>query len=128
VTLTTSPPPVAAGGPTPDPRTALEQRSALDRRLLDDRERFVTFAFAAADLLVEATADGLVTFAAGAFRSRLGWEPAALVGQPAATVVAAEDRSAEQIETEAVAEVMQSIGVRYGQGWLFGAARELPEA
>jgi EAL domain-containing protein (putative c-di-GMP-specific phosphodiesterase class I) len=66
----------------------------LDRRLLDDRERFVTFAFAGADLLVEATAEGRVTFAAGAFRSRLGWEPATLIGKPAASMVAPEDRPA----------------------------------
>ncbi len=33
---------------------------------------------------------------------------------------------AEQIETEAVAEVMKSLGVRYGQGWLFGRAGDLP--
>jgi EAL domain-containing protein (putative c-di-GMP-specific phosphodiesterase class I) len=37
------------------------------------------------------------------------------------------DAIAEQIETEAVAEVMQEIGVRYGQGWLFGPACDLPE-
>jgi EAL domain-containing protein (putative c-di-GMP-specific phosphodiesterase class I) len=66
----------------------------LDRRLLDDRERFVTFAFAGADLLVEATADGRVTFAAGAFRSRFGREPMALLGEPAAMMVAPEDRPA----------------------------------
>jgi PAS domain-containing protein len=70
------------------------QKSGLDQRLMDDRERFVTFAFAAADLLVEATADGRVTFAAGAFRSRLGCEPAALIGKPATSMVAAEDRAA----------------------------------
>ena len=36
------------------------------------------------------------------------------------------DAIAEQIETEAVAEVMLEIGVRYGQGWLFGQACDLP--
>ena len=36
------------------------------------------------------------------------------------------DAIAEQIETEAVAQVMQDIGVRYGLGWLFGQACDLP--
>lgn len=86
MTLLTSPAAVAAQSPG--------HRSALDQRLLDDRERFVTFAFAGADLLVEATADGRVTFAAGAFRSRLGWEPATLVGRPVTSMVAPEDQLA----------------------------------
>jgi EAL domain-containing protein (putative c-di-GMP-specific phosphodiesterase class I) len=33
---------------------------------------------------------------------------------------------AEQVETEAVAETMRGLGVRYGQGWLFGRLAELP--
>jgi hypothetical protein len=36
------------------------------------RDRFVAFAFAAADLLLEAAADGQVIFATGAFPARLG--------------------------------------------------------
>jgi EAL domain-containing protein (putative c-di-GMP-specific phosphodiesterase class I) len=35
---------------------------------------------------------------------------------------------AEQVETEAVAETMRGLGVRYGQGWLFGRPAELPTA
>jgi EAL domain-containing protein (putative c-di-GMP-specific phosphodiesterase class I) len=84
----TSPASITTGGDGP------AQKSVLDRRLLDDRERFVTFAFAGADLLVEATAEGRITFAAGAFRSRLGLEPATLIGKRAATMVAPEDRAA----------------------------------
>lgn len=68
-----------------------EQRAEASRRLLDDRERFVAFAFAGADLLLESTADGRTTFAAGAFRSRLGRDPAAMIGKQASSVVAAED-------------------------------------
>ena len=63
-------------------------------RLQQDRERFLAFAFAGADLLLEATADGRIAFAAGAFRSRLGCEPDSLLGRPAAAVVAAEDAAA----------------------------------
>jgi EAL domain-containing protein (putative c-di-GMP-specific phosphodiesterase class I) len=35
---------------------------------------------------------------------------------------------AEQVETEAVAEAMRALRVRYGQGWLFGRPAELPAA
>jgi len=72
------------------------QPDGTDRyqRLLEDRERFVAFAFSSAELLIEATTGGKVMFAAGAFRSRLGGDPAALVGRPAATVVTPEDGSA----------------------------------
>ncbi len=33
---------------------------------------------------------------------------------------------AEQVENEAVATIMGTLGVRYGQGWLFGRPGELP--
>jgi len=32
----------------------------------------------------------------------------------------------EQVENEAVATIMSALGVRYGQGWLFGRPGELP--
>ncbi|MBV8458739.1 MAG: EAL domain-containing protein [Acetobacteraceae bacterium] len=72
--------------------TSADPRTALEERLRDDRQRFVAFAFAGADLLLEATIDGRITFAAGAFRSRFGCEPESFVGQPLSAVVAAEDR------------------------------------
>lgn len=61
-------------------------------RSLGNRERFVAFAFAAADLLVEVGADGRIAFAAGAFRARLGRTPESLIGREPAEIVAAEDR------------------------------------
>ncbi|HZF75315.1 MAG TPA: EAL domain-containing protein [Acetobacteraceae bacterium] len=64
------------------------------QRPLGDRDRFVAFAFAAADLLLEVGTDGRATFAAGAFRARLGRAPESLVGRRAAEVVAPEDRDA----------------------------------
>jgi len=54
-------------------------------------DRFIAFAFAAADLLVETDMDGIVSFATGAFRSRLGAEGASFVGRPAAHLFHAED-------------------------------------
>jgi len=63
-------------------------------RQLGDRERFVAFAFAAADLLVELDAEGRIGFAAGAFRARLGRAPEELVGSHAADLLAPEERAA----------------------------------
>lgn len=59
-----------------------------------DRERFIAFAFAAAELLVEVGADGRIVFAAGAFRQRLGREPDSLVGRQPSEILAPEDRDA----------------------------------
>lgn len=56
--------------------------------------RFVAFAFAAADLLVETSADGRILFADGAFRAHLGRDPETLTGRQAAEIVAPEDRDA----------------------------------
>lgn len=58
------------------------------QRALQDRERFLVFALTAADLLVEITARGRISFAAGAFERRLGTAPADWVGRPAADLVA----------------------------------------
>ena len=60
----------------------------------DLRDRFLAFAFAANDLLVEADGGGRVTFAAGAFRTRLGEAPEAFLGRPVHALVAPEDRTA----------------------------------
>ena len=57
------------------------------------RERWVAFAFTGADLLVEATPDGVICFAAGPFRLRFGAEPESFVGQRATALIAAPDQS-----------------------------------
>jgi len=59
-----------------------------------DRERFVAFAFAAADLLVEVSGDGRIGFAAGAFRARFGQTPESLIGSDPVRLIAPEDRAA----------------------------------
>jgi EAL domain-containing protein (putative c-di-GMP-specific phosphodiesterase class I) len=56
-------------------------------------DRFLAFAFAAADLLVEASETGVITFAAGAFRVRLGRPPEAFVGQRVTALLTPEDRA-----------------------------------
>jgi len=63
-------------------------------RPVSDRERFLAFAFAAAELLVELGPDGRIAFAAGAFRQRLGRDPEEWVGRAPAEILAPEDRDA----------------------------------
>jgi len=63
-------------------------------RPLGDRERFVAFAFAAADMLIEADDQGMVLFATGAVRVRLGRSPDSLIGQPVEEIVALADQAA----------------------------------
>jgi len=48
---------------------------SVERRALGHRERFVAFAFAAADTLIEIGGDGTVSFATGATRARFGAAP-----------------------------------------------------
>jgi EAL domain-containing protein (putative c-di-GMP-specific phosphodiesterase class I) len=57
-------------------------------------ERFLTFALAAAGLLVEVSPEGRIAFAAGAFQSRLGQPPDAWIGRPVRDLVALTDRAA----------------------------------
>ena len=57
-------------------------------RRADNNERFVAFALAAADMVAEVDAAGIITYAAGAYRSKLGMEPEAWVGQSLRQVVA----------------------------------------
>jgi EAL domain-containing protein (putative c-di-GMP-specific phosphodiesterase class I) len=63
-------------------------------RAATDRERFLTFALAAAELLVEVTPEGRIGFAAGAFQSRLGQPPESWLGRPVRELVALADRDA----------------------------------
>jgi EAL domain-containing protein (putative c-di-GMP-specific phosphodiesterase class I) len=58
------------------------------------RDRFLTFAFAAADLLVEASGDGTIVFAAGAFRARFGSTPERFIGRHVHNLFAASDHPA----------------------------------
>lgn len=77
---------------TASPATSSSGPATL--RPLGERERFVAFAFAAADMLIEADLSGRVLFATGAFRARLGVPPEALLGRAAEEVVALADQPA----------------------------------
>ncbi|WP_298724946.1 EAL domain-containing protein [uncultured Ferrovibrio sp.] len=57
-----------------------------------ERDRFVAFAFSAADLMLEVTAEGQITFASGAARLLTGMEADALVGRQFASLVDEADR------------------------------------
>lgn len=56
------------------------------------RERFLTFALTAADILLEVSPSGRIDFAAGAFQSRFGEPPDAWLGRPVERLVALADR------------------------------------
>ena len=66
------------------------------------RDRFLAFAFAAADLLVETEADGTIVFADGAFNARFRRPAASFVGAALQALVAAEDHSALNLALAAV--------------------------
>ena len=72
----------------------------------DTRDRFVGFAFAAAELLVEITVDGHITYAAGAFRSRFGQAAEAYVGTDVRGLIAPGD----QFALEAGLRTLQDYG------------------
>src|SRR5688572_14811938 len=58
-----------------------------------ERDRFVAFAFAAADLLLEVDANGKVSFAAGATKSLTQRDASALMGRPFTDLLADSDRA-----------------------------------
>lgn len=57
-----------------------------------ERDRFVAFAFSAADLMLEVAADGQIVFATGAARLIAGCDSATLVGQNFAALIEEADR------------------------------------
>jgi len=67
------------------------QQLASSRR---SKDRFVVFAFAAAELLVETDLRGQISFAEGAFPARFGRAGEDFIGQPVIALVAPSDRPA----------------------------------
>ncbi len=60
-------------------------------------DRYLAFAFAAADMLVEADLDGIIGFAAGAFRSRLGIEAEQTIGRSITSLFAPSDHETLEV-------------------------------
>src|SRR5262249_8150090 len=61
---------------------ALDTAETILGAVRGQRDRFVGFAFAAADLLVEGTGDGTIAFVAGAAQNLYGRNTENLVGMP----------------------------------------------
>src|SRR5580698_56487 len=62
-----------------------------------ERDRFVAFAFAAADLLFEVDHDGRIRFAAGALKSLTQREEPELIGRPLVELLSEADRPLAKI-------------------------------
>lgn len=73
---------------------ATQAAEPVNLRRADNNERFVAFAFAAADIVVEIDAGETVTFAAGAFHSKFGRPPDAFIGRAVRDLVAPADHEA----------------------------------
>lgn len=73
-------------------------------RRVDHGNRFVAFTFAASEMVVEVDAQGLITYAAGAFRSRMGSLPEAFLGRSITELVAPCDKDALEIALMLVQE------------------------
>ena len=82
--------PPEGGTPSAPPQPA----DGVQLRRTDNNERFVAFAFAAADLVAEVDPEGRITYAAGAFRARLGQTPETFVGRPVRSLIAPADHEA----------------------------------
>src|SRR5215469_8757099 len=65
--------------------------------LCDERDRFVGFAFAAADLLLETSPEGEVLFVAGAAKALTGCEATQLVGKSFGSLVRESDREVAEL-------------------------------
>ena len=73
---------VTAVRPSPDDATAIRA----------DRDRFVAFAFSAADILLELDSSHVIRYAAGAVTALLGVSPADLDGRPLLSLAPAQAR------------------------------------
>jgi len=60
--------------------------------MTEQRDRYLTFAFAASDLLVEVDGGGIIRFAAGGVKAILGISDAAAIGQPVVAFAQPDDR------------------------------------
>lgn len=70
--------------------SAAKSRSTVDLR--DERDRFVAFAFAGADLLLEVAKGGRILFAAGAAKALAGIDAGQLIGKALVSLLVEHDR------------------------------------
>ena len=84
------------------PGALLQMNNAAPRRSMD---RFLIFAFAAAELLVETDLQGRIIFAEGTFRTRFGHDAPEFLGRPVISLIAAADRPAFASAIGLMAEV-----------------------
>ena len=85
-----APPPAPPPAPAPTEAAA----SPLELAEARARERLRAFAFASADMLVETTRGGLITFASGSFEERYHQPARAMIGRNIATLIAPGDQPA----------------------------------
>ena len=79
-------------------------KEGVELRRADSNERFVAFAFAAADLVAEVDESGVITYAAGAYRSKLGSVAEAWVGRNLRDMVTLADHEALNTALAVLAE------------------------
>lgn len=98
-----------------------EERLSAVERLRKDRDRFVAFAFAGADILLELDADGAIRFTAGAL-ALIGRTINQLVGTPLTDLVGPDDASLIQSLLDGDGAVMrhgdQEISLKSSDGSL----------
>ena len=75
--------PLVPAPPTADP---------VHMRRAENNERFIAFAFAGAEMVVETDASGIITYAAGAFQSKFVRPPEAFIGHAVRDLVAPVDQ------------------------------------
>jgi PAS domain S-box-containing protein len=93
------------GIPVSDPAAAsptLQSQTAGSLR--DERDRFVGFAFAAADLLLEISHEGDIVFAAGAAKALTGVEAAQLIGKSFRSLVIDSDQDVADLALKRACE------------------------
>lgn len=82
--------------PAPSAAAVPAEAAAAPEELAEARarERLRAFAFAAADMLLETTAGGMVTFASGSFQQQFGQPARAMIGRNVASLIAPGDQPA----------------------------------
>ncbi len=109
--------------------------------LQQQRDRFLAFAFASADVLVETGRNGKILFCAGATRPLLGRSGDECIGLKLGDLVAAAGKSflkaiaslcndldlktiGEMIENELAVRMLEEVHIPFGQGYVLGPPTE----